>query len=797
MVKKIFLLSLIYFVFPGIQLTAQDNPEMDTLTFKIPSVTVSTTRAKKRETPVTFSEIEEAEIKRKNTVKDLPYLLSELPSIISYSESGNNIGYSNIRLRGFDQRRIAVLVNGIPQNDPEDHNMYWINLSDISSSLESIQVQRGAGMNNYGAPALGGSINLTTTDYIRDRGIKLYSGIGFQQFSGGNKESGQSMSKFSIEASSGLIEEEYAVYGRLSRINSFGYRDQSFAYLNGWFLSATRFGENLTTQVNVFGGSQDDGLVYNGLPKGYIDDPELRTRNYSYWTYAEDGEAVGYAAPRRDQAVEAFRQPHYEILNDWKISESLELKTSLFYYTGKGYFDFDGSWVWDKEQFRLTPEYGFDEDVELPRNSIIRAFVENRHGGFIPRLIWESGPSSLLIGTEVRMHRSDHWGKINYAENLPAGYDPDYKFYHYDGERDVFSIFAREQYKISEKLLISGELQLVHHSYRIDDEKAGPLYTQYFNADGELISGDEDIFDVRYTFLNPRIGANYNFNEQMNIYTSLAFTQREPRMSNLYNASESSFSYATPQFRVADTVGGRVLYDFDDPLVVPEKLFNLELGWGFQGRNYGFGANIYWMEFMDELVKSGQLDIFGAPIDGNAPRTRHYGLELTAAANIANSVSWGRLWADGNLTLSKNEIIEFHYATDAGDLISLEGNSIAGFPDLMGNLRINYQIGELYASILMKHIGEFRTDNFGDQLTGEAIQEDLGSEFYTDNIVDAYTVFNADLAYTFRDLFGARSFRIHAQIFNLTNLLYAQSGEGREFFPAAERTIFIGFELGI
>jgi hypothetical protein len=148
------------------------------------------------------------------------------------------------------------------------------------------------------------------------------------------------------------------------------------------------------------------------------------------------------------------------------------------------------------------------------------------------------------------------------------------------------------------------------------------------------------------------------------------------------------------------------------------------------------------MEHYNEFVKSGKLDIFGNPIDGNAPRTRHFGIELQSSANVFD-LSFGRLDISGNLTLSKNYIVEYDFLTDQGTVVSLKDNRIAGFPDVLGNLRFTYQIGDFYLSLLSKYVGEFRTDNFDDMLkTNEEIKKHLELDYYTDNIVDAYNIYN-------------------------------------------------------
>ncbi|MEK7671265.1 MAG: TonB-dependent receptor, partial [Bacteroidota bacterium] len=206
-------------------------------------IIVTATRGKERETPATFSTLERAELRERYTTQDIPVLLSELPSTTTYSEAGNGIGYTYLNIRGFDARRIAVMVNGIPQNDPEDHNVYWLDFPDIAASVEDIQVQRGAGSAFYGPPAIGGSVNLVTNNFGRARLFQFSGGVG--SF---NKR------RYSASLNSGLIENQYALHGRLSKILSSGYRDRSWVDFNSYFLGLISYDEDMTPQVNFYGG---------------------------------------------------------------------------------------------------------------------------------------------------------------------------------------------------------------------------------------------------------------------------------------------------------------------------------------------------------------------------------------------------------------------------------------------------------------------------------------------------------------------------------------------------------------
>ncbi len=771
--------------------------QADTLKkFVLPTVTVTTTRAQRGESPIPFSELSTVEISNVYTTQDLPKLLTELPSVITFSHSGNDIGYSNLTMRGFDQRRISVMINGIPQNDPEDHNVYWIDFPDFAPNLQSIQVQRGAGFTNYGSPSIGGSINLTTGNFLNKKGIRLFTGIGWQQFSYSDEvKLHPNVSKYSVEFSSGLLG-NYAFYGRLSKINSLGYRNHSFAFLNSYFFSAARFDEDFSTQINVYGGPLNDGLVYNGLPKSYIKDNEKRRLNLSYWGYDSTGLNLEYSYERRKQEVEEFNQPHYEILNDWQISPNLRFLSALFYFTGDGYFDYDGSWA-DTSMLRITNEFGFNP-TQNPTGTIIRGFVGNKQGGWIPRIIFKHGENELTAGFELRLHRSDHWGKIRFAEYLPIDFDPDYKFYSYNGVRDIFSVFAREKLQITSNTNLFLEGQLVYQRYGIKNEKAGNKYTSYLNINNQVVSGEGYLFDIKYWFFNPRIGLTYKTSENLNFYAFGAISSREPRMHNLYRAEDAYFG-AKPQFEFKLDTNGTIKYDFTKPIAKPETMFDLEFGTNISlQNNLEANLNFYFMLYRNELAKTGRLDIFGNPIEENIPQSQHIGLEVQLKANVFEN-QLGQLDLTGNATFSENTITKYDFVTYKNDTISFKGNNIAGFPNIMGNVRLEYKYSNFYLSLLGQYVGSFKTDNYGDLIrTNDKLIEHLRylGDYYADNTLDAYFVMNLDASYTFRKLAFFNEFKLQLQIRNLLNRFYAANGEGKEFFPAGERSYFFGIEVG-
>jgi iron complex outermembrane receptor protein len=720
--------------------------------YEMSPVIVTATQAHERLSPVTFSNLTQQEIQRLYSVQDIPLLLAELPSITTYSENGNGIGYNYINLRGFDQRRLSIMVNGVPQNDPEDHNVYWIDLPDLMASTENIQVQRGAGSAFYGPPAIGGSVNIVTNPFGQRPGFTLESVLGFQEFGDSSGSFVATTRKYAAAVHSGMIDDRYLLYGRLAKITSDGYRQNSWVDFDSYFLGAVRFDKNMSTRVHFFGGPIEDGLAYYGLPKFVNSNRTLRRQNLVYWEVDSTRASYAVAVPRRPQEIENFSQPHYELLHDWKLSSDAVLHNTLFHYTGDGFFDYDASWA-DTSMLRIGYTYGIPTS-QNPTNTLVRAFVGNRQWGWLPRTELALGNSNLTIGAELRIHRSIHWGKIRFAEGLPANYDPDYRFYEYNGEREILSFYVHELYQASDKLTLMADLQLVRNRYAIENEK-------YLGNN----------FSLSYLFLNPRAGINYNFTDEWNGYVSAAYTSREPRLRNLYAAEDSWFG-GTPQF-AADTTGGIIRYDFSHPLAKPERLLNLELGVAWRNPHARLNANLFWMEFEDELVKSGQVDIFGQPVTGNAERTRHIGIEVDGAWRMVESLTFS-----GNVTLSRNRLVRYKVIDDNGAFVTLDDNPIAGFPDALANLRLIWEPSNVQVFALMKYVGPFYTDNFKNEM----------------NKNDAYTVFNGGLLYTTPQIASAElTFRLEVR--NIFDNLYFTSGEGNAFFPAAERNYLFGITV--
>jgi iron complex outermembrane recepter protein len=734
--------------------------KMEAVPLPSQSVLVEASVGKEGITPTAFEKINRSEIENRYTVQDFPEMLSSLPSTTFYSEEGNGIGYNYLSIRGFDQRRISVSINGIPQNDPEDHNVYWLDFPDLLENTGFIQVQRGAGAGVFGYPAIGGSINILTSSFSNKphaRASALYGSFNTR--------------KYSTSFSSGLIDDQYSVYVNLSKTLSSGYREGGWADFNSYYVSAARFDDKLTTQLNFYGGPIADGLAYTGLPKFAVKDENLRRKNFSYWEADYSANALTYTTVRRNVELENFSQPHYELLNEYQLNENFTINSALFLVLGDGFFDYDASWA-DTSYLRLTSEFGIFP-TQNPDNTLIRAKVENRQFGWIPRVRYSYNGGELIAGGELRFHKSNHWGRIQFANNLPAGYEADRFYYYYNGGKDIMNGFVYNSYNLTPRLNLLGEIQIASHNYKFQNE---------------LYVGNE--FNVRNTFFNPRLGINYRYRGNNNIYFSFARVSREPRLKNYYDAAESSGG-AVPQF--LDEI------NFTSPLVRPETMNDFEAGTSLNFKNLSFVLNFYYMLFNDEIVRSGQVDRFGQPVTGNVDQTIHRGVELsmvfqpvTGLEFFANATYSNNLIQKGTTFVRYREPVTNERRVGE---IDLTGNRISGFPDILSNFGLVFNDGKFYFRLSGRYVGDFYSDNYDERIE-EYLSVFPGFIRYRDNKNEAYFTANFTGSYKVNLFNSLSDSKIILQVNNIFDNLYSAHAIGQEFFPAAGRSFIAGVQLG-
>ncbi len=734
------------------------------------SIMVSATMMKEDELKPNFEKIERVMLGKSRLNEDIPEVLSNLPSVQWYSEGGAGNGYNYLTIRGFDQRRIAVMVNGIPQNDPEDNNVYWIDFNDILSNTEVVKVQRGTGGGVFGYPAIGGAINIVTNSISAQPCLTMGSYAG-----------SYGMYKYSADYSTGLVYDKYSVLAKFSRTKSDGYRELSSTVLNSYYFAISRFDDNFTSQFNMYGGPFEDKLVYTGLPKFAVTNLSLRKKNYSYWE--ADDKTFTYVTPRRPEEQEQFFQPHFELLNELNLNDRITINSALFLVQGNGYFDYDGSRA-RYSYYRFTKENGFtvagNPDDLFVADAIIRAQVENKQYGWLPRVRIKLPANEINAGLEMRFHRSLHWGALQSGAGAPVEATSSYHYYEYNGGKNIFGAFINDVYSVTENFHIMSELQFNSSTYILKNEK--------------YLSND---FTVSNIFLNPKIGLSSKLNSEMNLFASFAQVSREPRLVNYYNASEASDGFSKPQFE--QTAGGQ--YDFSKPFVKPETMRDFELGLGYETGDIHSSINFFYMSFKNEIVNNGQVDKFGQPMTGNMESTRHIGIECNFDINVTNDFSM-----QGNATFSKSTISkgvvynlfttpDFVPTTDLVP-INLSNNSISGSPGVIANVSAAYHPGDVYLKLNIGYSGMFYSDNYGENINN-LFAKYPGMLNYSDNKNEAFITSKFFGSYAMKSVFGFKEIKLFAQVNNLFNQLYSAYAVGREFFPGAERNVNFGLNLSL
>jgi len=298
-------------------------------------VLVSATRAKEK-TPVAFTTVEKSEIRDNNMGQDIPYLLGLTPSFVTTSDAGTGVGYTNFRIRGTDLNRINVTVNGIPMNDAESHGTWWVDIPDIASSTDNIQVQRGVGTSTNGAAAFGATINLQTTTINKD---------AFAEYSSSAGSFGTL--KNSVGVGTGLLKGKFTFDARLSKVSSDGFIDRAASDLKSFFVSGGYFTENTILKVNVFSGLEDTYQAWNGVPSVRLKNDLAGMQRYAdHWLYSQKQVDEMIASDSRTynlytykNEIDHYQQDHYQVLFSHKLSESFNVNASLFYTAGNGYYE--------------------------------------------------------------------------------------------------------------------------------------------------------------------------------------------------------------------------------------------------------------------------------------------------------------------------------------------------------------------------------------------------------------------------------------------------------------------------
>jgi len=434
--------------------------------------------------PFTKTNISKKEIEKLNLGQDLPFILNQTPSVVVNSDAGNGIGYTGIRIRGSDASRINVTLNGVPFNDAESQGNFFVDLPDFSSSVGSIQVQRGVGTSSNGAGAFGASVNISTNEAT----LKPYAEFN-------NSYGSFNSWKNTIKVGSGLVSDHFTTDFRLSRITSDGYIDRASTDLKSFYFSTAYLGKKNSLRFNMFSGKEKTYQAWYGVTEA-----DLKTnRTINYAGMERPGEPY-------DNETDNYKQDHYQLFYNQQLTTRLKFSTGLFYIKGKGYY----------EQYKADEayaDYGLPEPVYgtnvITNTDLVRQlWLDNDFYGNIFSLQYQDNISQMTLGGGWNRYKGNHYGDVVWAEKglaLPA------RWYDLDANKNDFSIYFKEQTKIGSVISVFYDLQYRRVKYNI--------YGFRYNSDL--------IIKNKYNFFNPKIGLSFQKNS-LSGYVSYSKGQKEP-----------------------------------------------------------------------------------------------------------------------------------------------------------------------------------------------------------------------------------------------------------------------------
>jgi len=650
-------------------------------------VVIQATRANEQ-SGSTYQNMDKTDIEKADRGQDIPYILNLSPSLVSTSDAGIGVGYTGLRIRGTDISRINVTINGIPVNDPESQGVWWVNMPDLASSLNSIQIQRGVGTSSNGTAAFGASINMQT----QKLSMKPFAEVGMSYGSFNTQ-------RYRLSTSTGLIDNKWSVDTRLSKMSSDGYIDRASSNLKSFYVSGAYYGKRSFLRLNIFSGKEKTYQAWYGVPKD-----SLKThRTYNPYTY--------------DNQTDNYQQDNYQLLYSKEINNNWNINAALHYTKGRGYYE---SFKENEKlsKYGLGPYYiGGDT---ITRTDLVRQkWLDNDFYGITASANYDNKKNlSINIGTSFNQYDGKHFGKIIWAEYAKMG--KDYEWYRNKGLKNNFNIFMKSTYKITKSLGMYLDLQ-----YRMIDYWMSGIHDDFKDLDGYY----------HYEFFNPKIGGNYSINSKNNLYFSAAVAQKEPSRNDFRDADPGN----TPK---------------------SELLIDYEAGYTYMANRLKVQANLYYMDYKNQLVMTGKINNVGTAIMTNVDKSYRAGIELVAAAHIAKWLNWSF-----NTTYSQNKILNFteyidNWDTGIQEVENLGKTDIAFSPNLiLGNQFELKPIKNLLIDLNSKYVGAqyidntsskermldayFTTDlNFSYHIKTKSIK-DISLNFSINNIFNSMYVSNA------------------------------------------------------
>ncbi|MBK5721479.1 TonB-dependent receptor [Dysgonomonas sp. Marseille-P4677] len=658
--KKVFLAFSAFMSGVGAMYSQQQTDSLKLV--KLEEVVVSATRVS-RGAPIAYSNLGEVEIKKDNATKNIPYILQNLPSVVSYTEGGTAVGNTALRIRGTDASRINVTLNGMPLNNPESQEVYWVNLPDISNSLQSLQVQRGVGTSTSGTASFGASISMQTAG---GKGNKPYADLSsaYGQYN---------TLLLTGAAGTGIMRNGLSVDARYSYIKSDGYIRNGKVDHKNIYAALSHYSDKQLIRLIYMNGIQHTGITWLGVDPSKI---ESDRRYNEAGEYEDDNGKTRYY----DNETDNYYSNIGQVIYSRYLTNNLTLNANLSYNNGYGYYE-------NYKTGESFADYGLSNQIingntHESSDLILRKLMQNDFyvGSF--NLDYKVGKFGIIAGTTYSYYDGHHYGRLLWVkqnQNIPN----DYEWNRNKAVKQDMNVFLKTEYRPVDNLSLFAEVQERYIDYRmrgLDDDLADLTNKNYYN------------------FVNPKGGISFRFSNYNEIYGSFGISNREPLRADL---KESLKGGKTRNIR-------------------SERLYDYELGYKYANSIVSFSANFYYMDYKDQLVQTGKLNDVGYKLQENVPDSYRTGVELSLAYT---PTEWLRL--DGNLTLSRNKIKNYTVYYDLYDnrddwnklgQISVfhKSTDISFSPNVVSSFGITFKPFEkedFTLSFINKYVGKMYYDN--------------------------------------------------------------------------------------
>ncbi|MDG2109871.1 MAG: TonB-dependent receptor plug domain-containing protein [Schleiferiaceae bacterium] len=532
-----------------------------------------------KEDPIAQINLTEKDIEALNTGRDLPYVLQDVAGVVSFSDAGNGVGYTNMRVRGSDITRINVTVNGIPMNDAESHGVFWVNTPDLMSSTNAIQLQKGVGTSTNGSGAFGASLGLSTLG-AGEKGGRITLGAG-----------SYGTQRATMEAGTGKSASGFWMNTRISSITSDGYVERASSDLQSYYVSAGFAGGGHYVEAVRFGGGERTYQAWYGVDTTTMYGPDAYPQlNAAGALYDDTWSVIGTYDDQVDNYGQEHTQLHYRYSNLFGGT----FAAALHHTAGAGYYE-------EYNQGFAFADFGIGNyvsamDTVAFGDVVTRKWLDNDFYGATSSWTYENGGQRVQLGGGVHRYEGAHFGRVIWANN-PNVSTLDGDYYTGDAVKDDANIYAK--YAVtSNNLLVYADAQ-----YR---------YVNH-NSTGGSATGSAN-FGRTFNFFNPKVGMTYNLggNQVFGAYAGIG--HREPNRTDLQYADDANALQA-------------------------ERMLDMEFNFRNSGEKWAFDVNAYRQQYQNQLVLTGAIDAQGYPIRENVGQSFRQGLEFTGAYELTSALS--------------------------------------------------------------------------------------------------------------------------------------------------------------